>query len=63
TGTFRLYTSTAVYRYQIFAVNVVDPSDDTYQVGFINTQAFATWGSWVRIPSSPPRNRRSGRMS
>ena len=40
TATFRLYTPDATYRYQIFAVDIVDPTDDVYQVGFTNTQAF-----------------------
>ena len=39
-GSFYIYTPAGAYRYKIFAVNVVDPSDDAYQVGFGNTQAF-----------------------
>ena len=52
TGTFRLYTPTAVYRYQIFAVNVVDPTDDTYQVGFTNTQAFDAFARQLKERSA-----------
>lgn len=40
TGSFTVYTPEETYRYKIFAVNIVDPSDDVYQVGFTNTQAF-----------------------
>ena len=38
TGTFRIYTPNGTYRYQIFAVNIVDPTDATYTNGFTNTQ-------------------------
>ena len=40
TGSFNIYTPKGSYRYKIFAANVVDPSDDAYQAGFTNTQAF-----------------------
>ena len=33
-GKFTLYTPTGTYRYQIFAVDVVDPLDDVFMVGF-----------------------------
>lgn len=39
-STFTLCTPAGSYRYKIFAVNIVDPSDDTYTVGFTNTQVF-----------------------
>ncbi len=38
--TFTIYTPRAAYRYQIFAVAVVDPSDDTYTTGFHNEVVF-----------------------
>ena len=41
TGSFHVYTPNGSYRYKIFAVNIVDPSDDVYMTGFTNTQAFA----------------------
>lgn len=51
TATFRLYTPDASYRYQIFAVNVVDPSDETYEVGFVNTQAFNAFARQLKSRS------------
>lgn len=42
-GTFRIYTPHGTYRYKIFAVDVVDPSDDVYTMGFSNTQAFGAF--------------------
>ena len=43
TGVFYIYTPTASYRYKIFAVDVVDPSSDVYQMGFTNTQVFGAF--------------------
>lgn len=43
TGAFTLYTPEGAYRYKIFAANIVDPTDDTYQVGFNNTQVFSAF--------------------
>ena len=45
TGTFYIYTPEASYRYKIFAVNIVDPSSDAYQMGFTNVEVF---GSFVQ---------------
>lgn len=41
TDTFTLFTPDASYRYKIFAVNVVDPTDDVYQTGYQNPTVFA----------------------
>ena len=43
TGVFYIYTPDASYRYKIFAVDVVDPSSDVYQMGFTNTQVFGAF--------------------
>lgn len=43
TGAFYLYTPHGVYRYKIFAVNIVDANDEAYQMGFINTQVFSAF--------------------
>ena len=43
TGAFTISTPKGSYRYKIFAVNIVDPSDDVYQTGFSNAQAFETF--------------------
>ena len=43
TGAFYIYTPKGAYRYKIFAVNIVDPTDDVYQVGFNNTQVFSAF--------------------
>ena len=40
TGTFCIYTPSGSYRYQIFAVNVVAPTDQAYTTGFTDTQVF-----------------------
>lgn len=40
TGCFTVHTPEAAYRYQIFAVNIVDPTDDTYTVGFKKSAVF-----------------------
>ncbi len=45
TGMFTIYTPNGTYRYKIFAVNIVDPSDDTFMVGFKDTTVF---GSFVQ---------------
>lgn len=39
-GTFTIYTPQAAYRYQIFAVAIVDPTDDAYTTGFRNEVVF-----------------------
>ena len=46
TGSFSIYTPQGSYRYKIFAVNIVDPNDDTYQMGFTSTDTF---GAFVRL--------------
>ena len=43
TDAFYIYTPKGAYRYKIFAVNIVDPTDDVYQLGFNNTQVFAAF--------------------
>ena len=43
TGAFYIYTPKGAYRYKIFAVNVVDATDDAFQMGFNNTQVFAAF--------------------
>ena len=40
TGKFTIYTPSGTYRYQIFAVDVVDPSDDAFMVGFKDKSIF-----------------------
>lgn len=40
TGAFTIYTPEGAYRYVIFAIEIVNPTDDAYQVGFSNTQVF-----------------------
>ena len=40
TGAFRIYTPNGTYRYKIFAVDIVDPTDDAYTVGFNNVEVF-----------------------
>ena len=51
TGSFNIYTPTGAYRYKIFAVNIVDPSDDAYQTGFANTQAFDAFAKQLKARS------------
>ena len=41
TGAFTIFTPEGSYRYQIFAVDIVDPMDDVYQVGYQNPTVFA----------------------
>ena len=41
TGGFTVYTPDAAYRYKIFAVDIVDPSDDVYQTGYQNLAVFS----------------------
>ncbi len=43
TGSFYIYTPKGSYHYKIFAVNIVDPADDVYQMGFKNTQVFGAF--------------------
>ena len=38
--TFTIFTPEKALRYEIFSVTVVDPTDDTYQVGFTNAKVF-----------------------
>ena len=40
TGAFTIFTPTAAYRYKIFAVDIVDPTDDVYQTGYQNPAVF-----------------------
>ena len=40
TGAFTVFVPGAVYRYQIFAVDIVDPTADVYQVGYKNQTVF-----------------------
>ena len=40
TGAFTIFTPEGSYRYQIFAVDIVDPMDDVYQVGYQNPAVF-----------------------
>ncbi len=51
TGAFCIYTPKGSYRYKIFAVNVVDPTNDVYQTGFTNTQAFAAFAKQLKESS------------
>lgn len=43
TGSFTIFTPNASYRYQIFAANIVDASDDIYQSGFQNQTVFGAF--------------------
>jgi len=43
TGAFYIYTPKGSYRYKIFAVDIVDPADDVYQMGFKNPQVFGAF--------------------
>ena len=40
TGAFTIFTPEASYRYKIFAVDIVSPTDDVYQTGYQNPQVF-----------------------
>lgn len=42
-GAFTIYTPKAEYRYQIFAADIVDPTDAVYQTGFTNPQVFGAF--------------------
>lgn len=42
-GTFTIYTPDNTYRYKIFAVDIVDPTDSVYQVGFTNRPVFGAF--------------------
>jgi len=50
-GTFHVYTPKASYRYKIFAADVVNPTDDVYQMGFTNTQTFAAFVAGLKANS------------
>lgn len=39
-GTFTIYTPQGAYRYRIFSVAVVDPTDETYTTGYKNEVVF-----------------------
>ncbi|MCR5582548.1 MAG: class B sortase [Eggerthellaceae bacterium] len=39
-GMFTVYTAEGTFRYQVFAVQIVDPSDDAYMVGFTDKDVF-----------------------
>ena len=41
TGAFTVFTPDASYRYKIFAVNVVGPTDSVYQTGYQNPTVFS----------------------
>lgn len=49
--TFTIYTPQAAYRYQIFSVAVVDPTDDTYTTGFHNELIFDSFVKSLRDQS------------
>ena len=51
TDAFSIYTPKGSYRYKIFAVNIVDPTDDAYQAGFTNTLAFAAFVKQLKANS------------
>ncbi len=51
TGKFTVFTPTGTYRYQIFAINIVDPTDDTFLVGFNDTKAFGTFVDQLKADS------------
>ena len=42
-GKFTVYTPGGKYRYQIFAVNIVDPTDDSFLVGFKDAGVFSAY--------------------
>lgn len=44
-GTFTIYTPNGAYVYKIFAAAIVDPTDETYAMGFKDT---ATFGAFVQ---------------
>lgn len=46
--TFSIYTPNGTYRYQIFAVNIVDPTDDAYTTGFTNAQVFDAFAQQLK---------------
>lgn len=46
--TFSIYTPDGVSRYQIFAANIVNPTDDVYQVGFKLNDVFGAFIDQVR---------------
>lgn len=50
-GKFTIYTPSGTYRYQIFAVNIVDPSDDTFMVGFKDTTVFGAFAQRLKADS------------
>ena len=40
TGAFTIFTPEGAYRYKIFAVDIVDPMDEIYQIGYQNPAVF-----------------------
>lgn len=50
-GMFTIYTPKGSYRYQIFAVNVVDPTDDVFMVGFKDPTIFDSFVSELKNSS------------
>lgn len=40
TGTFTIYTPAATYQYRIFSIQIVDPQDEAYAVGFKTHEVF-----------------------
>ena len=48
TGAFTIFTPEKAYRYKIFAVNVVDETDDVYQTGYQNTTVFGGFANQLK---------------
>ena len=50
-GKFTVFTPTGTYRYQIFAINIVDPTDDTFLVGFSDQKTFGSFADQLKANS------------
>lgn len=50
-GKFTVFTPTGSYRYQIFAINIVDPTDDTFLVGFNDAKTFGSFVDQLKADS------------
>ena len=48
---FTVFTPTGTYRYQIFAINIVDPTDDTFLVGFSDSKTFGSFVDQLKANS------------
>lgn len=48
TGAFTIFTPEATYRYKIFAVNIVNETDDVYQTGYQNTTVFGGFAKQLK---------------